>query len=558
MTTLSQELPKDYPGSVKISVGGFHAALVAIGREMHEETQAGHQSLGAWWQWLDDEGYERQAFAEVLCQIGRTTIGDEAFAELTAYSKSIENDPDGISTLIEYTNKHYPDLTEEIAKIEKLAEEEDIKIQNMAGGVSKVGKDVLIGVGTTAGVGLVVLGGKGIHSYWKRNKAKPESRIVEKVEIKGTNDVQQETGKLENFAIENGRAREVAPQAATKVEKNLVSGRGLSEQEQARLDEAVEKEMATHKSELQYKLLMQLEDDFPAVAEGERAGVIERITAKFMPNKIMVENDTYHKAANYIKDINTPGRDVFPHEAAEGIEDKYLKLATRAELRKDRKALGQIVDAELKPELETVFSDSEIDSLFDFDKRVIDELTFLNGRPEEYLAFWGKESALAKGVVLRHPCVKLGLREDIRDVAMKNMTTFNREQALKNLKKHNRYGRYLKTDVYKKMAEEAKKQAIKEERLIKEKTDFKQELKEYLNKDKTNIEKETTEVLDSEAQVIKEKEAEEAKGTLDAIEKSEKESISVEITSEVDDVIIETKQATRAAEKKAGNSLDDI
>ena len=124
MTTLSQELPKNYPGSIGISVAGFHAALVAIGREMHEETQAGHQSLGAWWQWLDDEGYERQAFAEVLCQIGRTTIGEEAFAELTAYSKSIENDPDGISTLIEYVNKHYPDLTEEIAKIEKLAEEE--------------------------------------------------------------------------------------------------------------------------------------------------------------------------------------------------------------------------------------------------------------------------------------------------------------------------------------------------------------------------------------------------------------------------------------------------
>ena len=94
--------------------------------------------------------------------------------------------------------------------------------------------------------------------------------------------------------------------------------------------------------------------------------------------------------------------------------------------------------------------------------------------------------------------------------------------------------------------------------MIKEKTDFKQELKEYLNKDKANIEKEIKENLDSEAQVIKEKEAEEAKNTLDAIEKSEKESISVDITSEVDDVIIETKQATRAAEEKAEKSLDII
>ena len=178
MTALSQELTKNYPLAAGISVADFRAALVAMGREMHDDTQAEHQSLWTWWQWLDDEGYERQAFAEVLCQVGRTTIGDEAFAELTAYSKSIENDPDGISTLIEYTNKHYPDLAEEIAKIEKLAEEEENQIQNMAGGMSKRAKDALIGVGTVAGVGLVGLGVKGIHSYWKRTKVERQAKLL--------------------------------------------------------------------------------------------------------------------------------------------------------------------------------------------------------------------------------------------------------------------------------------------------------------------------------------------------------------------------------------------
>ncbi|MCX5969107.1 MAG: hypothetical protein NTV57_16045 [Cyanobacteria bacterium] len=552
MTALSQELSKKYPGSVGISVAGFHAALAAIGREMHEETQAGHQSLWAWWQWLDDEGYERQAFAEVLCQLGRTTIGDEAFAALTAYSKSIENDPDGISTLIEYVNKHYPDLTEEIAKIEKLAEEEDIQIQNMAGGMSKVAKGALIGVGTLAGVSLVGLVGKGIHSYWKRNKAERESRLVEKAEMKATNDVQQETEKLENVAPDKANIE-------SKFADDRPQIRGATNEQRTEYLRSRAADVAKHieyiKVDSRYNVLKKLEKTkiMQTVAEADRDDVMFRIIEKFEPSPKIIEIMAEKEAQNLRGEM-------FP--AGTGLRNKWIELATRAELRKDRKALGEIVDTELKPEFEAVFSDSEIDSLYDLDKLIVHKTLGMDpSKIREGLQFWGsKESIYANAFDLRYPSVKVGLREYIRSVAMNDMATFNREQALENLDKYEYSGleKYLKYDVHEKMTKEAKRQAIKDERLIKEKTDFKQELKEYLSKDKANIEKEIKENLDSEAQAIKEKEAEEAKGALDTFEKSEKERISAEITSEVDDVIIETKQATRAAEKKAENSLDDI
>ena len=561
MTALSQELPKNYLGSVEISVASFHAALVAIGREIHEKTQAGHQSLWAWWQWLDDEGYERQVFAEVLCQIGRTTIGEEAFTELTAYSKSIENDPDGIATLIEYVNKHYPDLAQETTKIEKLAEEEENQIQDIAGGISKGAKDALRGVVVAGGVAAIGWGGyelgHGIHAWYQRRRAENPTRLAENAERNLENRAQGGIDAIEGPA--DRVARETAPRAERVVEQNVSEGIGLREQGRAaseKLAEAVEKETGDARDILQFKLKHELED-LSTVAKEERAGAIERITAKFMPSKGQIENYTLERINR--KDIR--GK-IIDHAKEVGFEDDMLGLATRAELRKDRKALGQIVDAELKPKLEKVFSDSEIDNLYDLDKLVVNKLLGEDpSKIREQLQFWGgKESTFAKGFELRHPSVKVGLREYIRDVAMNNMTTFNKEQALENLKMHEYGGveKYLKSDVYEKMTKEAKRQAIKEERLIREKTDFKQELKEYLNKDKANIEKEIKENLASEARVIKEKEVAEAKKTLDAIEKSEKESISVEITSEVDDVIIETKQVTRAAEKKAEKSLDII
>lgn len=504
MTALSQELTTNYPVGIENSVAGFRAALVAMGREMHDETQFEHQSLWTWWQWLDDEGYERQAFAEVLRQVGRTTIGDEAFAELAAYSKSIENDPDGISTLIEYTNNHYPDLAQKMAKIEKMAEEEENQIQNMAGGMSKGAKDALIGVGTVAGVGLVGLGVKGIHSYWKRTKAEREPRLVENVEIKATNDVQQETRKLENFAIENGRARELAPQAATKVEKNLADGIGLREQEREAkeiLARSVENEKGGVKNWLREEMAGRLAD-----ARGEAKNIISEedqeainriIDEKFMPSEKAIETYLGHNE-NSIIDL---GKEL-------KLEQEMIGLATRAELRKDRNWLGNVADKELlRPELETVFSDKEINNLFDFDKLIVDLCTgdLKDKELKQALDFWGKsESFFAKGFDQRHPSFMIGMREQVRELALGDMPKFNRLEALDNLENLEAGGleKYLKVDVCQKMKNEAKKQAAKEAEFVMEKTNYKAEVQEIIDKKIPELKKEVAEEVLNKQQIL--------------------------------------------------------
>ena len=556
MTALSQELTKSCPGIAAAAVAGFRACLLAIANAMQAGSEDQDQSLLSWWQWLDEEGYERQALVEVLSQVGRATIGDGAFAELTAFSKSIENDRDGIVTLIDYVNRQHPDLAQEMEKIERLAQEEENQIQNMAGGMSKGAKDALIGLGSAAVVGLVGLGVKGIHSYWKRTKAEREPRLVEDLKAEVTNDERRTTVKIEDVAIDNARAREVASKAATKEDKNLANGIGLREQEQE-AKEKLAQSVQTEKTGVEKRLRKEMTNTCAGIISKEDQEAINRIIdEKFMPSEKTIEN--------YVR-LDQKGI-ISRYEEVE-FERLMIGHATKAELRKDRKQLGNMVDKELqKPELETVFSDSEIDSLYDLDRLVVNKLIGVD--PEKIrkeLAFWGnKESFFANGFDLRHPSVKIGLREYIREAAMNGMTTFNKEQALENLKKHEYGGLegYLKTDAYEKMAKEAKReaieQAIKKESFIREKTDYKQELKDYLNKDKANIEKEITENLNSEAQVIKKQEEKEAKNTLDAIEKGEKDSISEKIISETDDVIIETKQVARAAEEKTANKLDDF
>ena len=505
MTALSQELTKNFPLVVGISVADFRAALVAMGREMHDDTQAAHQSLWTWWQWLDDEGYERQAFAEVLCQVGRTTIGDEAFAELTAYSKSIENDPDGISTLIEYTNKHYPDLAEEIAKIEKLAEEEDIKIQNMAGGMSKVGKDVLIGVGTTAGVVLVGLGVKGIHSYWKRTKAEREPRLVENVEIKATNDVKQETRKLENNAPDKENiTRESAKtwQDQAKVKSEILTHNQNSSKETlpvlvGRIERNA-RETALFK--LEHGTYIQ------TVAKEDRVGVMERIAEKFMPSRGEMER----LAHATIQSAYIEGVTGLQYEE-DDLENKWIAYAQRAEIRKDRQVLGKIVGEELKPELKGIMKDSDIDTLYDLDKYIA--CTMLQGQDREVIKsafdYWGGESQYAEGFAARHPSVKIGIREYIREIAMGDMSDLSWGQGIKNLSAANKDGinNYENSKGYEKIKKGIRKDA---ENLAKKQEAEALRLEaEALQLEKTNLKAEVQKVIDKKIPQIKKEAAEE-------------------------------------------------
>ena len=513
MTALSQELTKNFPLVVGISVADFRAALVAMGREMHDDTQATHQSLWTWWQWLDDEGYERQAFAEVLCQVGRTTIGDEAFAELTAYSKSIENDPGGISTLIEYTNKHYPDLTEEIAKIEKLAEEEENQIQNMAGGMSTRAKDTLIGIGAATGVGLAGLGIKGIHSYWKRTKAEREPRLVENVEIKATNDVKQETRKLENNAPDKENITRES--AKTWQDRAKVQNEILIDNQNFR-NETVPVLVGRIERNARETALFKLEHGtyIQTVAKEDRVGVMERIAEKFMPSRGEMER----LAHATIQSLNIEGVTSLKFEEDE-LENEWIAYAQRAEIRKDRQVLGKIVGEELKPELKGFMKDSDIDTLYDLDKYIA--YTMLQGRQNEVVKsafdYWGGESQFAQGFAARHPSVKIGIREYIREIAMGDMSDLSWRQGIKNLSAANkdRINNYKNSKGYEKIKKGIRKDAenlakkqeaealrLEAEALQLEKTNPKAEVQQIIGEEIPELKKEAAEEVSNEQQLL--------------------------------------------------------
>ena len=376
MTALSQELTKNYPLAAGISVADFRAALVAMGREMHDDTQAEHQSLWTWWQWLDDEGYERQAFAKVLCQVGRTTIGDEAFAELAAYSKSIENDPDGISTLIEYTNKHYPELAEEIAKIEKMAEEEDNQIQNMAGGMRKGAKDALIGIGTVAGVGLVGLGVKGIHSYWKRTKVERQAKLLaEKTQKELVDKSQKEI---------NEKLQEEKRVAESRERSRLATEESFALQKSATKDITTALKKAGVYSE---------KDKFFVAA----------VQRKFIPSEYRIEEYLAYNA----KELIDPDK-------LQNLLENTIGDAVRATIRKDQDWLEVKKDKDLtffKRELEKEMSDEEVGEIVDFNRMIIDIL----GIGKEHLTSLRDESTFAKVFYDRHPSILIGLKERARE-----------------------------------------------------------------------------------------------------------------------------------------------
>ena len=159
MSTLLQELVQVDPAIAVDSVAEFRATLVAISNRMQEESSSSGNSLQAWWQWLEDEGYDGANFAAVLSKIGTARLGDQAFAALLSFCRTSEATADGIPHLLEHLHSHHPQLAAELETLEDLALVEEEQLLSTAGGMSKGGRDALIGVAAVAGGALVGVGG---------------------------------------------------------------------------------------------------------------------------------------------------------------------------------------------------------------------------------------------------------------------------------------------------------------------------------------------------------------------------------------------------------------
>jgi hypothetical protein len=159
MATFTQELTEIAPNIASHEAAAFRSSLIALGRQLQDEPDSQAHSLQTWWQWLDDEGYDRETFATILAQICKAKIGEQSLLELTSFITSSKDNSDGIAMLLEQVKQSHPSFAEEVEILESLALEEDNQLAATAGGMSKGGK---IGI-VVGAVGLTGLIGGGIY-----------------------------------------------------------------------------------------------------------------------------------------------------------------------------------------------------------------------------------------------------------------------------------------------------------------------------------------------------------------------------------------------------------
>ena len=119
--------------------------LSAISHELHTTQTSESSSLNNWLQWLDDQGYDREAFVESLQGLCRAHLDGQSYAQLEAEATARSDQPDGMQQAINYFNDFHPALLEQILEIEQTRQQELLVLNATAGGVNmkKVGVDTL-------------------------------------------------------------------------------------------------------------------------------------------------------------------------------------------------------------------------------------------------------------------------------------------------------------------------------------------------------------------------------------------------------------------------------
>ena len=88
MTNFTEALIQIVPDIRTDGAAAVRSCLIGLGRQLQEDPDSQTHSLQTWWQWLDDEGYDRETFATILSQICKVRIGEQSLNELTSYIKS--------------------------------------------------------------------------------------------------------------------------------------------------------------------------------------------------------------------------------------------------------------------------------------------------------------------------------------------------------------------------------------------------------------------------------------------------------------------------------------
>jgi hypothetical protein len=156
MTTFTEALTGIIPDIRTGTAADVRSSLIGLARQLQQDPDSQAHSLQTWWQWLDDEGYDRETFTTILAQICKVRIGEQSLNELTSYIESSKDNADGIAILLEKVKQSHPSLLEEVETLESLALEEENQLGATAGGLGKGGKWG-VGVGVVAAAGIAAL-----------------------------------------------------------------------------------------------------------------------------------------------------------------------------------------------------------------------------------------------------------------------------------------------------------------------------------------------------------------------------------------------------------------
>lgn len=163
----------------------FAGCLIWIMRGLGEELAPQSSSLRNLTSTLDGAGYDVACFISILRQISIAELGMESASSLWLYIQSMLDEQNGVQSLRDYVNRHYPELEIRISSLHALAEQDAHLLEHTAGGLGVAG-----GVGV--GVGIVASLAIGTLAY-KKLKGKKVS--VESVELYSTQKLDGEVDK---------------------------------------------------------------------------------------------------------------------------------------------------------------------------------------------------------------------------------------------------------------------------------------------------------------------------------------------------------------------------
>lgn len=164
METFTQELIAISARISRDAAAACRGCLCAIVEQLQQQPEAERWSLQDWWQWLDEEGYDRQSLGLTLRHLCEASLEEPNRSALQASFEAIRSGLSGIARLNEEIEALAPPLMARIEALTAQAIEEDQALKSTGAGLSKGG---WIGVGL-GGAGL----GIGIFAIARRRAKK--------------------------------------------------------------------------------------------------------------------------------------------------------------------------------------------------------------------------------------------------------------------------------------------------------------------------------------------------------------------------------------------------